>query len=257
MPVPTISTLPTLLMYKPYILYIVLLMYACTLSKSLQAKVYLVSVGISDYPGTKNDLSLPANDARTMAWLYSKNSAVEYTLLINGQATLRNINAAMNRQYAKATANDIVVLFFSGHGYPGGFVAYDGKMDYSMVRRAMARTSCRHKMIFADACFSGRIAGNRHNSANSVASAKNADVMLFLSSRRNETSIERRGMQNGFFTTALQRGLRGGADANNDRIITARELFTYVHNMVTQLSNNRQHPVMWGKFPDNLVVMRW
>ena len=81
--------------------------------------------------------------------------------------------------------------------------------------------------------------------------------MLFLSSRSNETSIERRDMKNGFFTTYLQKGLRGGADANRDRTITAKELFDYVHKGVTKLSLNKQHPVMWGKFNNNMPVMTW
>lgn len=228
-----------------------------TLIGGLNAKVYLVAAGISDYPGTRNDLRLPANDAKTIAWLYSKNTAVEYTLLVNEQATLSAITSAMNRQFAKAGANDIVVFFFSGHGYPGGFVAYDGQMGYATVRKAMAKSTCKHKMIFADACFSGKMSGKKRNSNNSLASAKKVDVMLFLSSRSNETSIERRNMKNGFFTAALQKGLRGGADANRDRVITAKEIFTYVHEKVVQLSNNKQHPVMWGKFSDNMTVMKW
>lgn len=32
----------------------------------MQAKVYLVSVGIADYPGTKNDLRISDNDAKTV-----------------------------------------------------------------------------------------------------------------------------------------------------------------------------------------------
>ena len=81
--------------------------------------------------------------------------------------------------------------------------------------------------------------------------------MLFLSSRSNETSIARRDMQNGFFTTYLQKGLRGGADVNRDRIITAKELFNYVHENVVKISKGKQHPVMWGKFSDNMPVRVW
>ena len=39
---------------------------------STDAKVYLVSVGITDYPGNDMDLTLPANDAKTIANLYAK-----------------------------------------------------------------------------------------------------------------------------------------------------------------------------------------
>lgn len=234
-----------------------IIVFLLTSSTLLQAKVYLVSVGITDYPGTSMDLTLPAKDAETITWLYSKNTNVEYIQLLNEQATMQNVTSSMRKTFAKASTDDIVVLFFSGHGYPGGFVAYDGQLTYTQVRKAMASSKCKNKMIFADACFSGKIRTNGNSSQSSVQAAKKANVMLFLSSRSTETSIERRGMQNGFFTTYLQKGLRGGADANRDRVITAKELYDYVHKGVIEISRDKQHPVMWGKFSDNMPVMTW
>lgn len=238
------------------ILFFALAITLFTAVQRAEAKIYLVAVGVSDYPGTANDLTLPANDAQTIAWLYSKNTRVKYSLLLNSQATKARIKAAMKKVFSEAAANDIVVFFFSGHGYPGGFVAYDDMLDYSVVRDGMARSKCRNKMIFADACFSGKFRTGG-NSQSAVADAKKANVMLFLSSRSNETSLEKPGMKNGFFTTFLQRGLRGGADKNRDRTITAKELFDYVHTGVTKLSGNRQHPVMWGRFANTMPVMTW
>ena len=81
--------------------------------------------------------------------------------------------------------------------------------------------------------------------------------MLFLSSRSNESSLEIPSMKNGFFTTYLQRGLRGNADANRDRTITAKELFDFVSTNVIKISKEKQHPVMWGKFSDDMPVMVW
>lgn len=231
----------------------VLLMFVA----EVPAKVYLVSVGISDYPGQEKDLNLPVADARTITQLYRKNTSVVFSQLLNNKATKSNIVKAMRKVFSRAGTNDIVVFFFSGHGYPGGFLAYDGEMDYSFVRRGMAVSRSRNKMIFADACFSGKIRNDRRNTSGSVASARKASVMLFLSSRSGETSIERMGMSNGFFTTYLQRGLRGGADANRDRIITAKELFNYVSSGVARISGNKQHPVMWGRFSDSMPVMKW
>ena len=177
------------------------------------AKVYLVSVGIADYPGTSSDLSLPVKDAKTITWLYSKNSNVEYKQLLDSRATKSNIIDAMTTLFAKAGRDDIVVLFFSE--------------------------------------------GRPQHSQSSVNSAKKAQVMLFLSSRSDEVSREIPSMQNGFFTTYLQKGLRGNADANRDRTITAKELFDFVSEGVIKISNGKQHPVMWGKFPDNMPVMVW
>ena len=145
---------------------LLILAFVCALLgvQRAEAKIYLVAVGVSDYPGTANDLTLPANDAKTMAWLYSKNTKVKYSLLLNEQATQKRIKAAMKKVYGEAKANDIVVFFFSGHGYPGGFVAYDGMLDYSVVRDGMANNKCKNKMIFADACFAGKIRTNNNGS---------------------------------------------------------------------------------------------
>ena len=223
-----------------------------------EAKTYLVSAGISDYPGTQYDLRLPVNDAKTITWLYSKNTNVEYCQLLDNDATKSAIVNSIKSLFAKATASDIVVFFFSGHGYRGGFCAYDGNLSYTAIRKAMATSKSKNKMIFADACYSGKLREDETTSSTSVLNnAKKANVMLFLSSRSNETSIERRSMENGFFTTYLQKGLRGNADANCDRTITAKELFTFVSQGVKKLSDNKQHPVMWGKFNDNMPVMKW
>lgn len=227
------------------------------MSFTAEAKVYLVSAGISDYPGENADLRLPANDATTIAWLYGKNSDVTYRLILNSQATVENIIGAISSLFSKARKNDIVVFFFSGHGYPGGFQAYDGPLGYDMVRKAMSGSRARNKMIFADACFSGDIRTPRRDTGSDMAAARKAQVMLFLSSRSDEVSLERADMTNGFFTAYLQRGLRGAADSDHNRTVTAKELFDYVHTRVALQSGNRQHPVMWGNFPDDMPVIKW
>lgn len=221
-------------------------------------KVYAVCVGVADYPGEINDLKLPANDAKTIQWLYHKNRKAESVLITNKDATLANVTKAMNTLYAKAKEKDIIVLFFSGHGSKGAFRCYDEALNYDVVRQAMAKSKSRHKIVFADACFAGKM---RQEGSFSTFSPDTdysmVDVMLFLSSRSNETSIESRNMKNGFFTAFLQRGLKGGADADRNRTITAKELFDYVSKGVAKISKNRQHPVMWGHFDKSMPVMVW
>ena len=83
-------------------------------------------------------------------------------------------------------------------------------------------------------------------------------VMLFLSSRDDETSKEGTiFMNNGVFTACLLSGLKGGADQNRDRVITAWELFKAVSEGVRKMTYDEQHPVMWGKFDKNMPVMVW
>lgn len=232
------------------------------------AKTFLVSVGVSDYshyPFRAMSLRLPINDAKTVTEIYSinktkkkSNGTIDYVLLLDSLATKDRIIRAMNKVYSKADEDDIVVFFFSGHGYNGGFCAFDGDVEYKDIRKAMSKSKCKNKMIFADACRSGGLRGENSSSALLTDStAKKANVMLLLSSRTNENSIERSDMQNGFFTDFLKKGLRGNADVNRDRVITAKELFDFVHEGVVKISYEKQHPVMWGNFDDNMPVMKW
>ncbi|QMI79684.1 caspase family protein [Bacteroides sp. CACC 737] len=107
--------------------------------QSLAQNIYLVSVGIADYPGTENDLTLPAKDAETIQWIYQKNQKAETILLIDAQATRSNVLSSMTRIFNKASAKDIIVLFFSGHGYKGGFVGYDAMITYQDIKKTMAK----------------------------------------------------------------------------------------------------------------------
>lgn len=234
---------------------LLLLLAAVILPLGAEAKIFLVSVGVSDYPGTQHDLRLPHNDAATMQWLYRENKQASTVLLMNEKATVASVKAALRNVCSKATASDIVVFFFSGHGVKGGFVCYDGFLYYQDIGVYTRNCKSKNKMIFADACFSGAIRDGSKVSSRYKSNDNN--LMMFLSCRSNEVSIETPNMTNGFFTYALQHALRGNADANKDRIITARELFNYVSARVKKDSNDRQHPVMWGKFPANMPVMIW
>lgn len=234
----------------------ILLLWVVLSLVSLKAEaqsIYLVSAGVADYPGTANDLNLPAADAKAVHRLFKKNARASSVLLTDSNATKGHILTSARNLFAKAGPNDIVVFFFSGHGYPGGFVAYDDMLTYSEIRRLFSACKARNKMIFADACFSGDIREGGGTGFNDPSNS----IMLFLSSRSDETSIERSDMRNGLFAACLVRALKGGADMNRDRVITAKELFTAVSKGVKDLSRDRQHPVMWGNFDDTMPVMVW
>lgn len=67
---------------------------------------------------------------------------------------------------------------------------------------------------------------------------------VLTSSDVNETSAEstRWGGGHGVFTWALLEGLRGMADANTDKTVTAGELFDYVSSRVRKETRNKQNP---------------
>lgn len=234
------------------ILFIIVSLFL--LPQVAHSKVLLVAVGIGDYPKPINKLNLPTKDAIAIQTLIDKNGDSGTAILLDQAATKAAIISEIHARFDHASTDDIIIFFFSGHGYKGGFVAYDGELPYSMIREAMGASKCKNKMIFADACFSGKM---RQGKRQVKDENSDSNVMLFLSSRDNETSIERRDMTNGFFTICLKDGLSGKADANRDRIITAKEIFDFVSKNVKKLSRDKQHPVMWGNFSNNMPVIRW
>ena len=62
-------------------------------------------------------------------------------------------------------------------------------------------------------------------------------------------------MRNSFFITRILEGFRGAADVNNDKKVTARELFNYVNPNVINDTKGQQHPQLWGRFDDSMVVV--
>ena len=233
-------------------LFKVLLFGLLVCTVPVQAKVYLVSVGIADYPDTKNDLRISDNDAKTIAKVFNATKDASVSVLVNKDATQSALLSAMHTMFEDAGNDDAVILYFSGHGTPGAIVCHDGLLTYQHIFKMLKGCKATRKIIIADACYAGKMRTNNQQSA----SYNSQNVMLFLSSRTNETSQETR-YQNSLFTIFLDRGLRGGADVNKDRRITARELYDFVHKGVINASNNKQHPVMWGKFNNDMTVIKW
>lgn len=237
---------------KRYILALLALICAVSMS----AKTYVVAVGIADYKYI-SDLYKTENDARLVAELFKTHTKSVITITGAG-ATKATVLKALNDQFSRAGENDQIIFFFSGHGYDNGFCLYDTKspsngLSYDEIYKALRMSKAKRKYIFADACHSGGL----RKSKKGKNPKSQTDIMLFLSCRNNESSIERRDMENGFFTHYLALGLRGKADVNRDRKITCKELFDYVNPNVAQVSNGRQHPVMWGKFRDNMTIIEW
>lgn len=219
---------------------------------------YVVSVGINDYANI-GDLKFCENDVRSFNKVFLRHTKQVYSLT-GCQATHTNVISTLSNVFQKAEPADAVVLFFSGHGYPGGLCCYDmnrnmNGLDYTELQSIFRSCKAKRKMVFADACYSGGMRRSRSNS--SINPVGNGNVMFFLSSRTNEVSQEMPTGPNGQFTRFLVRGLGGGSDKNRDRIVTAKELYKFVHDGVSATTYNNQHPVMWGKFNNTMTILNW
>ena len=91
---------------------------------------YAIVIGISNYPGTANDLEYGDDDAQDMYDALTdsyKFSSANITMLTDLEASFYAIQNAIAAKKDQVTASDEVVFFFSGHGTKG--VAMDSDKE--------------------------------------------------------------------------------------------------------------------------------
>lgn len=246
---------------RVYRLSAILLVFCClslaTFAQKKGGNIYAMVVGVSQYSNPQNNLSYSHKDAaQVYKLLQSRTTSDKAKMLLDNYATRANILTSCNDLFTKSQKDDILIFYFSGHGSYGGMVSHDAMVSFDDLKTIFKSSKAKHKIIIVDACHSGDMRTPSANSSKTPISPKDK-VCLFLSSRTYQYSFESSQMANGYFTYYLLAGLRGGADANKDKIVTAKELYDFVTPWVKSKSENKQIPVMWGKFDNNMAIMNW
>ena len=234
-------------------------MLLCCCASCLWAqKTYIVCVGLNVNRDGVDPLPCSRDDMKGIARFYHQYNNAEVFMLLDRNATRAHILKVLKRQFARSTEADEIIFAYSGHGFDGGVSTYnnDEVLYCSEVQQLMLQSKARRKMMFVMSCHSGSFT-KKHKDNNDRRRQYNrkSNVLLFLSSKANEYSWETGWMDNSFFYHYLLKGLEGEADHNQDKKVTARELFNYVAPKVAYITDAQQHPVMWGKFPDDMVLV--
>lgn len=247
-----------------------------------ERRKWAVIVGINDYAHPKvRDLKYAVPDARALHGFLVDEAgfpADNVRLLVNEQATLREIKRALGDFVpARADANDMVVLFFAGHGAPetsaaepDGYAKYlipydaDPESLYSTalpmdeLQRIFQRIRAATLVLIADACYSGASGGRTFGAPAGTRMlelntrfldelAKAPGRIIVTASGPNEVSREDDRLGHGLFTHHLLEGLRGKADRDSDSVLTLREGYDYACRQVFEASKGQQRPVWKGE----------
>ncbi|MGH9555573.1 MAG: caspase family protein [Terriglobales bacterium] len=243
----------------------------------IQGTMYAVVVGVSRYKyggaGLKN-LRFADRDAQAFRdFLVSPEGGSflpeNVRFLVNEEATAENLRSALFTFLTKPRAQDVVVLYFAGHGAPDPndrrnlyLLTYDTRPDdmggtgfpmwqlqdvFSRILKA------KRVVTFTDSCHSFGISGERltplrqNNLVNQYLAryAAEGDRAVITASDISQLSYESEQWDggHGVFTHFLLRGLRGDADQNKDGTVTAGELFPYVRQQVGTATQQEQTPV--------------
>jgi hypothetical protein len=231
-------------------------------------KVWALIIGIATYPHMPA-LRYPDDDAyRLFSFLKSPAGGAvpdaQIKLLVDEAATEAAIRTEARRLFQRAGPNDLVLLYFSGHGLPGAFlpIDYDGythEIRHAELRELLAASPARHKVCVADACHSGSLLAERGKQPGllqryyeQLAQAE-PGTALIMSSKAEETSLESSGLRQGVFSHFLIRGAKGEADVDANGLVTIRELFEFVQRNVSDYTGQQQNPVIEGDFDPEMV----
>lgn len=229
-----------------------------------QPNLYVLAVGINDYPGELR-LKYAAPDADAITKALSDKGArvfrnVEVKVIKDRDATRQGIERGLGWLKEKMTARDVGMLFFSGHGDRSGNNFYLIPVDINpadvpgscvsgeFLKQTLGSIPGRVIAVL-DACHSGAAidAQRRPADADDLIRELASDdygIVVMSSSLSKEFSLESSSVKQGFYTLALVEGLSGRADRNRDGLVHLGELDRYTNTRVTELSAGKQHPIM-------------
>ncbi len=208
-------------------------------SSSARGRIFGVFVGISDYEGDENDLEYTADDARELQQALVRGAgmrAEDSVLLVDGAATIANVRGAVDKVGRQAGADDLIVLFFSGHGDrverkgvqaadPDGLDETLSLYDADLIDDDMSQllSGMRGRVLLVlDSCFSGGFSKDVISSPRRMG--------LFSSEEDVTSGVADKLRAGGYLAKFMAEAVGDGrADKNRNGDITAIELSQYLH----------------------------
>jgi uncharacterized caspase-like protein len=260
---------------------------------SAEGEKWAVVVGISSYRDSQvPDLRYASADAKSFYdWAVSatggRYAPARIRLLLDEQATAANIKNALFNWLGQALEEDVVTIYFAGHGSPQSpdhpdnlyLLPHDCRYDniattgFPMwdIETALKRfIKAKKVVVIADACHSGGVGqsfdiarrAKRDLKVNPVSTGiqkltqVGEGVCVISASDENQYSQESKdwGGGHGVFTYFLLKGLKGDADYNKDASVNLGELTSYVSQEVRRATKNTQSPTVAGRYDPAITI---
>ena len=221
------------------------------------AKIALL-IGVSEYEPGLDALPSAVNDVAAMQQVLANPGMGDFadaavTVLRNPSRQV--MEDAIYTLFANRAKNDLVLLYFSGHGVvdDGGEFYFTSRFTRKeqgrlvpptavaarSVRDWMEQSRSQHKVIILDSCFSGAFAkGVRAKDSGSVNPEQflgGKGTAILTASTSTQYALTQEGFELSVYTHYLVEGIRtGGADQDDDGFIAVEELHTYASSKVKE-----------------------
>jgi len=197
------------------------------------SNLHVISIGVPAYKDYYNfrDISASENDAVRISELFGvlNNKLFSHvnniTLAEHGEARKKDILNAIRTVYKKAKDNDVVLIYFSGHGYTADnnyfLVPFEAEKDSiqkkGILPRELLGNNNVRTIVWIDACYSGM----------AERGLRNGNVNLLVSSAPDRASYS--CSRGSIFTNNILDALKNcEADSNGDNTVSLQELAQYI-----------------------------
>ena len=221
------------------------------------AKIALL-IGVSEYEPGLDGLPAAVNDVAAMQQVLANPNMGDFadaavTVLQN--PSRQAMEDALYRLFADRQKEDLVLLYFSGHGVvdEGGEFYFTTRFTRKeagrlvpttavaarSVREWMEQSRSQYKVIILDSCFSGAFArGVKAKDSGSINPEQflgGKGTAILTASTSTQYALTQDGFDLSIYTHYLVEGIRtGGADRDDDGFIGAEELHAYASSKVKE-----------------------
>lgn len=260
------------------------------LSSTFRGQRWAVVVGVSKYQHAQKgipNLRYADADARAFYEFLKTPKGGGFSddhiiFLENEKATLAELKHALYDFLGKAIREDLVVIYFAGHGAPDPMnpqnlflLTHDTDPEQMRstafpmwdLQTALSRfIPSERVVVLVDACHSAGVGDNvatRNVGEDNVINRYLLELSkagkgraIFTASESGELSHESEewGGGHGAFTWFLLQGLNGPADSDGDGIVSLGEMIDYTSEQVRRATKSGQHPDTSGRFDRNLPM---
>jgi len=234
--------------------------------------LHILAIGIEDYAADNLDLAHTSSDVDALIGKLELQKGklfgdVRTETLTNENATRQNIEDAVRKIRGQAAAQDLVLIYFAGHGeeMDGNFylkphdvapnrsdleeTAIDNRWMLEEISRYNASTlyfmDASHELATEDETVDIGSANMDEvkDDFESVIDSEE-EIRIFMSSTSTKQKAQTSTEGTSVFATALLEGIEGKADAsgNSNGFVTVNELSDYVSDRVLGMTGWRQKP---------------
>ena len=217
----------------------------------------LIGVGNYEHPDALKPLVSAPKDVAAMQRILSNAQMGEFTEVIPLiDPDPMQMQEAIETLYRDRAKDDLVLLFFSGHGIkddsgklyfstrvtrktPKGELVKSTAVPARFVQEIMGNSRSRRQVMILDCCFSGAFdpaLNAKDDGSLDVQGQLGAEGRVVLtSSSSTEYSFEQQGSELSIYTRFLVEGIEtGAADQDNDGKVSVRELHEYATKKVQE-----------------------